>query len=124
MTYPLRNHIRDHLILGVSSSGSSGPQTVSRTAVNVASYQTTSSDYLLGVTRTATGACAIEIQTSDIQEGRKLVIVDEGGLAGTNNITITCQGGETISGQSSLVIDGNYNTVVLYSDGSNMFVGG
>ena len=95
----------------------------SRREVDVASYDTVPTDNVLGVTRTATGACAIELQTADMWPGRKIEIVDEGGNAGTNNITVSTEGAETIAGQDTLVIDDDYNVVCLYSDGSNWFVG-
>ena len=43
--------------------------------------------------------------------------------AAANNITITTTGGDTIIGGSILVINGNYNSINIYSDGvSGWFV--
>ena len=50
-----------------------------------------------------------------------IVIKDAGGLAGTNNITIATEGAEKIDGLDTLVINNNYNSVTLYSDGTNWF---
>lgn len=43
----------------------------------------------------------------------KLLIEDESGNAGTNNITINSFAGQTINGQASLVLDQNNASTVL-----------
>jgi hypothetical protein len=47
------------------------------------------------------------------------IIVDGKGDAGTNNITITPNGAETIKGAASLVLSSNYTGVVLVFTGTN-----
>lgn len=50
------------------------------------------------------------------------VRVKDSGSAETNNITINPNGAETIDGASSLVIDSNYGSAVLVSDGTNWYI--
>jgi hypothetical protein len=51
-----------------------------------------------------------------------LVVKDVTGSAATNNITITTPGAETIDGAATYVIDANYASVTIVSDGVNYFV--
>ena len=48
-------------------------------------------------------------------------IVDEGGSAGSNAITIS-GGAATISGENSVLIDVNYGSITLYSNGQEFFI--
>lgn len=78
---------------------------------------------LLGVTETADNAVDIIIPSKLIAiPGWEVTIVDEGGNASTNNITIQTEKLEEISGQATWTINGDYNAVTLYSDGANLFV--
>jgi hypothetical protein len=92
------------------------------TTVNAATYDLLASDDILNVTYTATGAVtSLTLPTAQCVSGRVIVIKDAGGLAGTNNITISTEGAEKIDGLDTLVINNNYNSVTLYSDGTNWF---
>lgn len=92
---------------------------VTRTAVNTATYTALDTDELLGVTRTATGACTITLPSSQAAiEGRFYTIKDEGGNASSNNITIVGEGGETIDGAASAVIGTSYMSLTVYSTGT------
>ena len=92
------------------------------TTVNAATYDLLASDDILNVTYTATGAVtSLTLPTAQCVSGRVIVIKDAGGLAGTNNITIATEGAEKIDGLDTLVINNNYNSVTLYSDGTNWF---
>ena len=95
-----------------------GALSVKRASVN-ADY-TTSGDTIVGVDSSG-GAVTVRLSSSDAQAGRVVIVKDEGGKAGTNNITITTEGGETIDGGASVTISSNYGVVRLYSDGSNWF---
>lgn len=84
------------------------------------------SDYGITVDNSA-AARAVTISTEDVQSGsvdnpRYFQITDEQGAAGANNITITLENGGTISGAASAVINANYNSVTLYSTGTNAFI--
>jgi len=68
------------------------------------------------------GPETVIVQTADIAvDGRVFIVKDEFGMAGTNNITIVGEGGETIDGASSLVITVNYGVARLYSNSSDLF---
>jgi hypothetical protein len=51
-----------------------------------------------------------------------LIVKDATGQADTNNITLTTPGAETIEGASTYVIEANYASVNVVSDGTNYFV--
>ena len=48
-------------------------------------------------------------------------VTDQSGGAGTNAITIDTEGGELIDGAASIQLTENFASVMLYSDGSNLF---
>jgi len=85
------------------------------------SRNTTVSDYIIGVS-SDDAAITITLDTDTVTAGRTIQIKDEDGNASTNNITIATEGAETIDGSATLTIDVNYNSVSLYSDGSNWFI--
>lgn len=72
-------------------------------------------------------ARAITISTEDVQSGsatypRQFVVKDEYGNATTNALTITLENGGTIDGQASYVLNTNYESITLYSTGTNAFI--
>jgi len=90
------------------------------TVVNVATYDLLPTDYLLRVTYTSTGAVtSLTLPTAQVVAGRKIIVKDSGGLAGTNNITIDTEGDETIDGAATLVINTNYSSKTIYCNGTN-----
>ena len=92
------------------------------TTVNVANYDLLTTDDILHVTRTATGACAIDLKTAQVISGRLIVIKDAGGNASANNITVTTEGAETIDGQATAVICGDYDSITIYCNGVGWFI--
>jgi hypothetical protein len=88
----------------------------SSTAVSASSAQET----IIGVTSTAS-ARTITLDSDDCKTGRIVIVKDESGGAGTNNITIDTEGAELIDGAASVVITANYGCVRLYSNGTNWF---
>lgn len=96
--------------------------TLAITTVNAATYDLLATDYILHVTYSATGACAITLPTAQVVAGRTVIIKDAGGLAGTNNITVDTEGAETIDGSATAVINSNYSAINIYSDGTNWFI--
>lgn len=95
-------------------------RTINRTAVGAAT-SSAATDHYFGCD--AVGADTITIQTTDIaMVGRIFIVKDEGGNAATQNITIATEGAETIDGQATAVISGNYDRITLISDGSNLFI--
>ena len=80
-------------------------------------------DQLINVTYTATDVVTVNlVAAATAKAGKVVVIVDGGGNAGTNNITIDGNSAETISGAATYVISGDYNAVTLWCDGSNWFI--
>jgi len=93
--------------------------------VDAATYSTnspTKQKVILHVTYTGTGAVAITMSTADMIVAKEFVIKDAGGNAGTFNITIDTQGAEKIDGENTLVIDSDYASFTLYSDGAHWFI--
>lgn len=87
------------------------------TAIN---YTATSQDWLIGVTDTSASR-TITLPPASGLAGKQLVIKDESGAAGTNNITVDGNASETIDGTLTAVISTNYGALRLYCDGSNWF---
>jgi hypothetical protein len=92
-----------------------------RAVVNSTPYTILNDDESIGVD-TSTIAITVtlpQISTIGLNNYKKYFIVDENGNAFTNNITINTTGGDTINGNSSYIINTNYETVSLYSNGSS-----
>lgn len=95
---------------------------VSRTTVSSSTYDIVGSDNVVLVSYTDTGTATITIPTAQVHDGRILNIKDSGGNATANNITIQTGGSETIDGSSTFVINVNYQSVTLVSDGNDWFI--
>ena len=97
------------------------PQNI--TTVNVAAYTVLSSDNILHVLYTQTGAVTITVPTALITAGfTGKPIVDAGFNAGTNNITIVGEGGELVDGGASYIIDSNKGAANIYAKNNQIFV--
>lgn len=92
---------------------------LNRTSV-AASYSTVAKDIYIGVTNTDS-ARTITLSSVDTEDKRIIIVNDESGGAGTNNITVDTQGAQTIDGAASVAIATNYGSVRLISDGTNWF---
>jgi len=93
------------------------------TTVNAATYDLLVSDDILNVTYTGTGAVtSLTLPTAQVVTGRTIVIKDAAGNAGTNSITVDTEGSEKIDGQDTAVINGDYDSITIYSDGTNWFI--
>jgi len=91
--------------------------------VNAATYDILDSDEILHVTYTGSGAVtSLTLMSAEVSAGRVITIKDAGGNAGTNNITIDTEGAETIDGAATATINVNYDSLNIYSDGSNWFI--
>lgn len=86
----------------------------------VISNFTAISEVIIGVTDTS-AARTITLATSATEDGKLIIIKDESGAAGTNNITIQGEGGETIDGAATKTINTNYGVLRVFSNGTNWF---
>lgn len=91
-----------------------GGQTVAR-RVTEASTTVTSSDYLIGVRSSSAWTITLPA-TSGLQVGRVIIVSDETGQAGANNITISGNG-NNIEGSASIAISTSYGSRTLYWTG-------
>jgi hypothetical protein len=82
------------------------------------SYTITVSDYLIAVTDTTAARTITLPSAASTPAGQMFVVSDESGGAATNNITVTRAGTDTIEGVTTKVINTNYGSIRLYSDGS------
>ena len=73
-------------------------------------------DLIIAVVGTTTSPITINLPSASSSPTQLFVIVDEGGNAQTNNITINANT-DTIIGSSTFTINKNYNSVWVYSDG-------
>lgn len=87
--------------------------------VTTGAYTALASDLIIGVN--FAGACTITLPSALAEAGRRYVIKDESGLAATNNITVATEGAELIDGAATAVINTNYGSLGLYSNGTNWF---
>ena len=97
-----------------------GGLTYNTTAVTNADspYTVTGSDHVLLVNSDA-GAITINLPPTNQRAGRELIIKDAGGDAASNNITVTCNGSDSMQGQSSRDLFENKAFVQLISDGGS-----
>jgi len=78
-------------------------------------------DYYIGMDSTA---AAVELRLPDaavLTDGHTYIVKDEGGNAGTNNITILASGSQTIDGENSLVLESAYSSFSLYCNGVSKY---
>lgn len=92
------------------------------TTVNDATYNLATTDFIVHITRTTTGTCTITLPSAQVVAGRTFYVKDAGGNASVYNITIDTQGSELIDGEADVVIDGDYESKNLYSNGTNWFI--
>jgi len=98
-----------------------------RTAKGAENYDPSilTTDLIIAMTDTSAPRNVV-ISTEDIQSGsttkpRIFIIKDEGGQAGTNNITISGETGN-IDGAASFAIANNYGSITIYADGTNLWI--
>jgi hypothetical protein len=67
---------------------------------------------------------ALRFTTASITSGTlwEVFIKDSTGNAGTNNITLTTEGAETIDGSATYVLSTDWEGAIIYTDGTNLFV--
>ena len=95
------------------------PGDASQRVAVAANYTMNGGEQLVAVTSTAAARTITLPAASAVPLGIPIVFKDESGGAATNNITIARAGADTIDGATSKVINANYGTVRLYSNGTN-----
>lgn len=68
------------------------------------------------------GAFTITLGSNLARAKAIMVIKDVGGAAAANNITIATEGAELIDGAATYVLNANYESISLFSNGTNFFV--
>lgn len=94
---------------------------VGRKINTVSSNVTTSGEETIFADVSSSGL-TVTLASADVFEGSRVKVVDNTGNAGTNNITIDTEGSENINGESSTVINNNFEALTLESDGTNWFI--
>ncbi len=106
----------------ITLSGSvtiSGGMAISHTGTD-SNYTASVDDSIIGIDTTS-GAVTVTLPSAGAVAGKVFIIHDEGGTAGSNNITVATEGSETIDGSSTATISTNYGSLRIYSDGTNFF---
>jgi len=86
----------------------------------VAVSASSTGETLIGVTDTS-AARTITLDQDDEVTGRVVIVKDESGAAGTNNITVDTEGSSTIDGTASVAITANYGVLRVYFRNGNWF---
>lgn len=84
-------------------------------------YSATLSDYYIGADTTSNILKVTLPVASTAVSGQTFVIKDEGGSAGTNNITISGSGSDTIDGQNTVVLESPHASIQLYCNGIDKY---
>lgn len=93
-----------------------------RTASAAGTYAVLSTDYIIAKTGITAGGDTITLDDDLTDAGRAFIIKDESGTAGTNNITIDPEGSTLIDGALTYVMNANYESKTVYSDGTAWWV--
>ena len=88
-----------------------------------ADFQMTALNYLIGVqTNLLGGNVTVTLPTAaSCLDGQTFLIKDEGGIAHTNKIIVICKVGDTIDGETSVILESPYAAINIYSNGSSKF---
>ena len=79
-------------------------------------------DHFIGVDTTSQSVTITLPATNSVVVGKIFLIKDEGGNAGTNNITIATTGNVNIDGDSTIKLDTDYASVSVYYSGAEWHV--
>ena len=92
---------------------------INTTGTSTVNVLTTDSFGGVAIYQSSTPVTTIQLQTT----GGPYPITDGGGNAGTSNITVLPPAGKTIDGQSSYVMNTNYQSVTFSYDGTQVLIG-
>ncbi len=91
-----------------------------RRTATATDYTVLVTDHLIGVTSTA-AARTITLPAAANVSGMEVIVKDESGGAGTNNISVVVSGGGNIDASATYTIATNYGKVRMYSNGTQWF---
>jgi hypothetical protein len=80
--------------------------------------------HIIGVdTSVATASLTLTLpNASTLSNGQIFIVKDEGGMADTKNIILSCSiSGQTIDGEGTITIESPYSAINLYSNGNNKY---
>lgn len=86
---------------------------------NISTATTLTTSTIIALIDTSSSAFTVTLPDAPNATNHYFIILDTGGNAGTNNITIDTDGASLITGESSVTITNNYNCLTLFSEGSN-----
>ncbi len=84
----------------------------------------TPAQHIIGVdTSAATASLTLTLpNASTLSNGQIFIVKDEGGMADTKNIILSCSiSGQTIDGEGTITIESPYSAINLYSNGNNKY---
>ena len=93
------------------------PTAIDRKSITIGPYTILESDDLIACNHSAALTLTLPA-VSTVSEGRKFTIKDESGNASVYNIIINRAGSDTIDGETSVIISGDYNSVDIYKGAS------
>lgn len=102
------------LKVGAGNTALLGGLILNRTTVADTAYTQIITDYIIAYT-TLTAARTVTLITSGIKSGQTIIVKDEAGTAGTDNITVA----GTIDGATNKIINANYGQLRLYFNGTS-----
>lgn len=89
-----------------------------------AGYTTADEELVLVDTATNATAYTVTLASADATAGNVIQVLDVGGGAKANPITLDTAGTETIDGAASMTVDSDYGGTAVVSDGTNWFTAG
>lgn len=103
---------------GISVTGAFG---LEKRVTSAANYTAKESDLIVAITDTSSARTVTLPKASAAGRGKVLIVKDESGAAGTNNITVDGYSTETIDGAATVAISTNSGSVRLYCTGAAWF---
>ena len=91
---------------------------ITLTEVNSSSYIILDSDNFIEVLYTLIGPVTLTLPETTIIGIKSFTIVDKVGNSTVNNITINCTGSDLVQSQDNIIMNQDYSSISIYSDGN------